>query len=489
MGAGLHGAPNEIELEYMPFGATPKTGAKTSKAGDFFISAGLRPRLISRVKKRGLDCLRAGLHLVKYAQESISDFIKIRKNYGRAGVGNVAEGSGYQLPESLRSALQRIDELQQCPGDLFVEPPRIAFISNTLPRFYESSDGFRLFNILKILLKNGCAVEYYYYARRWNDAKFKKVYQGNIRFTHIPLKHQAWDDVIAGTQADFVWITNLWSVGYFEFVAQLIQTTFGKAPFKLIVDTMDFHYKEFQRKYAKSGCAEDLKLAESFLTHEKTVYRMADCVVTVSDEEIDHIRTSIDGIKAFSVIPNIHEVSDVTRPYELRSHICFVGNFETPHNADAVAYFLSEIFPYVLERNPSVEFHILGYGSEKYGQRFQSPQVKVLGSFKHLQEVLTHYRLFVCPMTYGAGVKGKIGSAIEAGVPVVTTPVGAEGLPLRDGKELFVAGTPAEFAEKCNRCLHDLDLWHRFSVLSRLTMAESYSPRVVSHKLRRVLSR
>ncbi|MEE4262876.1 MAG: glycosyltransferase family 4 protein [Desulfobacteraceae bacterium] len=398
------------------------------------------------------------------------------------------EGLGYPLPESLQSALQKIKALQQCPADLFAKPPRIAFISNTLPRFYESSDGFRLYHILKILLLNGCAVDFFYYAQRWNDAKFKKVYQGNIRFRHIPFKHKAWDDVLFRTQADFVWITNLWSVGYFEFAAQLIPEVIDKAPFKLIVDTMDFHYKEFHRKYQKSGCAEDLKLAEKFLTFEKAVYRKADRVVTVSDEEIGHIRTSIDGIKAFAVIPNIHEVCQATRPYGSRSHICFVGNFETPHNADAVAYFIGKIFPQVLERHPDVEFHVLGYGSEKYRKTFQSPGVKVLGSFKHLQKTMSCYRLFVCPMTYGAGVKGKIGSAIEAGVPVVTTPIGAEGFPLTDGKEIFVAGTPADFAEKCNQCLEDVELWHRFSVLSRLALAESYSPGVVSHKLRSILS-
>ena len=77
------------------------------------------------------------------------------------------------------------------------------------------------------------------------------------------------------------------------------------------------------------------------------------------------------------------------------------------------------------------------------------PNVKIIGSLRRLQDALTYYKLFVCPLTYGAGVKGKIGSAIEAGVPVVTTSVGAEGLPLRDGEDCFIADLPMEFAEKC----------------------------------------
>ena len=85
-------------------------------------------------------------------------------------------------------------------------------------------------------------------------------------------------------------------------------------------------------------------------------------------------------------------------------------------------------------------------------------------------------------------MKGKIGGAIAAGVPVVTTSIGAEGFPVRDGQECFIADSPMEFAEKCNQCLNDPVVWHNFSVRSMLMVAEHFSPSAVALKLKNVLS-
>ena len=91
-------------------------------------------------------------------------------------------------------------------------------------------------------------------------------------------------------------------------------------------------------------------------------------------------------------------------------------------------------------------------------------------------------------MTYGAGMKGKIGGAIAAGVPVVTTSIGAEGFPFTDSQDCFIADSPGAFAEKCNQCLEDPVLWHNFSIKSRLMIAENFSPVVVARKLEKIFS-
>ena len=84
-------------------------------------------------------------------------------------------------------------------------------------------------------------------------------------------------------------------------------------------------------------------------------------------------------------------------------------------------------------------------------------------------------------------MKGKIGDAIVEGVPVVTTPIGAEGFPVTDGTECFIADSPEEFGEKCNQVLMDPILWHNFSIKSRLMIAENFTPAVVSQKLSKLL--
>src|SRR5690606_3375452 len=86
-------------------------------------------------------------------------------------------------------------------------------------------------------------------------------------------------------------------------------------------------------------------------------------------------------------------------------------------------------------------------------------------------------------MTYGAGMKGKIGSAASVGLPIVTTSIGAEGFDFQDGEHLFIADNPAEFAGKCLHLLQDPVCWENFSLKSKLKFAENYSLATISDKL------
>ena len=397
--------------------------------------------------------------------------------------------NGYDLPEDLRAALMRIRELSKIETHTIDNLPRIAFISYNIPRTNGTSSEYRLFNILKILLRDRYKIDFLHCARLWNDSKYIKSFEGEISFTHLPLDIEDYLNFLSDKNPDFIWVTELWRMSYAEFMTKLSQGVKQRCSLsKLIVDTIDFHYKEFYRKYEITQNPDDLKRANEFLKYEKIMYRQADIVFVVSEDEKRDVQDSISGIGRMEVIPNVHEISDNTRSFYERRNICFVGHFGNKHNLDAAIYFDEKIFQLILEKDSTIKFHVLGYGAEKYKNSFKSPNVKVIGGLKYLQEALQNYRLFVCPMTYGAGMKGKIGGAVAAGVPVVTTSIGAEGFPFTNGEECFITDSPGEFAELCNQCLTDPALWYRLSVKSRLKFAENFSPGVISGRLKEVLS-
>ena len=393
------------------------------------------------------------------------------------------------IPAELDALLIRIRDLNKTNRRIFDTPPSVTFISYTIPRLNSTSSEFRLYHILKILLENNCKIKFLCFTERWNDSRYIKTFKGNIDFTHLPLDLEEYAQFVTDNKSQYVWITELWRMAYVKFITKLIVKLKTFCPSsRLIVDTIDFHYKEFQRKYELTRDSEDLRRAIEFLEKEKVLYQTADTVVVISDAEKEDIQDNITGIQKIEIVPNIHEIPYNTRPYSQRKNICFVGHFGNKHNVDAVTYFLENIFRFILEKNPTVEFHVLGYSADKYKKRFESSNVKVIGGLKYLEEALTHYKLFVCPMTYGAGMKGKIGGAVAAGIPVVTTSIGAEGFPFKNGEECFIADSPKEFAERCNNCLEDAILWHTFSIKSRLVMAENFSPAAVSEKLKKVFS-
>ena len=396
---------------------------------------------------------------------------------------------GYTISADLNEKLKRIKDLSKIDKQLFGDFSEVTFISYSIPRLNSTSSDFRLYNILKILLENRCRINFLYCTQLWNDSKYIKTFEGDINFTHLPLNLKEYVQFVAEKTSQYVWITELWRMNYVKFITKLVvELKVSSTSSKLIVDTVDFHYKEFHRKYEVTENPDDLKRAKEFLENEKVLYRTADTVVVVSQEEKKDIQDKISGIKKIETVPNIHEILDTARPYNERKNICFVGHFGNKHNVDAVTYFIENVFHLILERNPGVEFHVLGYSSDKYKKRFESLNVKVIGGLKYLEKALSYYKLFVCPMTYGAGMKGKIGGAITAGVPVVTTSIGAEGFPFRDREECYIADVPSEFAERCNQCLEDPVLWHNFSIKARLMIAENFSPAAVARKLKKIFS-
>ncbi|MBV9538563.1 MAG: glycosyltransferase, partial [Acidisphaera sp.] len=101
--------------------------------------------------------------------------------------------------------------------------------------------------------------------------------------------------------------------------------------------------------------------------------------------------------------------------------------------------------------------------------------VVVTGLIPDLRELFDAVRVFVSPLRYGAGMKGKILSAMSYGVPVVTTSVGLEGFAAKPGVHLLVADTPAEIAEATLRLYRDRSLWRELSTEGMRLVETRYS--------------
>ncbi len=87
-------------------------------------------------------------------------------------------------------------------------------------------------------------------------------------------------------------------------------------------------------------------------------------------------------------------------------------------------------------------------------------------------------RIFVCPLRFGAGLKGKVGQAVEYALPVVTTGIGAEGFGFTDGADALIADDAAAFAAAIGRLYDDAALWGRISAASAARLEPFLPPRV-----------
>ena len=109
-------------------------------------------------------------------------------------------------------------------------------------------------------------------------------------------------------------------------------------------------------------------------------------------------------------------------------------------------------------------------------QALAAPDIEVTGWVEDLGPLLDRAMVSVAPLRYGAGMKGKVTQSLAAGVPVVTTSVGAEGLDAESGRDLLVADDDAAFVRAVADLHRDEALWETLSVNGRALAA-----RVASH--------
>ncbi len=358
----------------------------------------------------------------------------------------------------------------------------VCLISDFLPRADESSSNLRVSQIIRILTASDCRLSYLHFVDSPRDAAHAAAFP-DMAVKRLPFELAAFTRQLAAEAPDVLWLTNLWTTEYLALAAELCVWVRRELPgTRIVCDTMDFHAKKFRRRHAASADPADLATAERFLELERRVYPLSQAVVTVSQAEAEDILAEIPGCPQPVVVPNIHHLAVGQSPWGRREHFVFLGNYNVNHNSDAVSYFISNIWPRIRAVKPHAEFHVLGAGVERL-ERIDVPGVRLVGFVADLEKALDRYRVFVCPLTYGAGLKGKLGSAAACGLPLVTTAIGAEGLGWRDGVECFIADAPARFAARAIQLYDDETVWTRCSMKAKQTIAERFSLRTASARV------
>jgi O-antigen biosynthesis protein len=251
---------------------------------------------------------------------------------------------------------------------------------------------------------------------------------------------------------------------------------------KIVFDTVDVHSLRLERESEITG---DLQLAKEATFRRKQELRVAlesDQVWCVSDSDKEILNTKVPAAKV-RVIPNIHNLHERGRAFQEREGLLFIGSFLHRPNCDALAYYVNQIHPLVSEVLPQAILYVVGSHMTEDIFAFDSPSVKVLGYLRDVDELFRTTRVFVAPLRFGSGMKGKIGQAFSYGLPVVTTQIGAEGFGISHGAEVLIADDPGAFAEAVTRLYNDCKLWQRLSDNGHAYVKQNLSPSVVREQI------
>ncbi|WP_338421326.1 glycosyltransferase [Acetobacter conturbans] len=239
----------------------------------------------------------------------------------------------------------------------------------------------------------------------------------------------------------------------------------------------DIHFLRLEREAEVTGDTQIRQEALTMRRLETWLWPQFHSVLYLSQYEVDLVRELAPTARPHAIVPFCFTPDRTARPVTPGATILFVGGFGHPPNVDAALWLVREIMPKVRLRVPNARLILAGSKPAAEVRALAGPDVTVTGfiSDEELARLYATARVAAVPLRFGAGVKNKVLEALHYGLPLVTTPVGAEGIAGLESA-VAVADTADVFAEALVALLGDDALWRVRSDAGKALVADGYSP-------------
>lgn len=203
---------------------------------------------------------------------------------------------------------------------------------------------------------------------------------------------------------------------------------------------------------------------------ERHACRTAAHVIAVSDADADQMKQRF-GVERISAVATGVDLNYFARPARQANPngLVFVGAMDWLPNIDGARWFTQKVLPLIRQKRPATALVLAGRSpaAELLAYPAADPLITVTGTVPDVRPYLWNAAVSIVPLRIGGGTRLKIYEAMAAGVPVVSTAVGAEGLAITDEQDIAIADSPELFAQ---RCLEMLDNPARASSFSEAAL-------------------
>lgn len=235
-----------------------------------------------------------------------------------------------------------------------------------------------------------------------------------------------------------------------------------------------------------STLAEELDAAKAFLDseqeskllhqYENLTWQKFPLRTVVSEENKQELDSRCPSGKTI-VVKNgidIHHIQPVANHSSQK--ILFMGTMSYYPNIDGVLYFVEEIFPLIFPQNPHLSFCIAGREPPKLLQKLadNNSQIEIIADPEDMSQIAKECSLSVVPLRSGSGTRIKIMHSMAMGLPVVSTPIGCEGLEIVDQEHLLIREQPTSFAQGILELIGDRQLWQKLQINGRQLVEANY---------------
>ncbi|MEW5868445.1 MAG: glycosyltransferase family 4 protein [Chloroflexota bacterium] len=298
----------------------------------------------------------------------------------------------------------------------------------------------------------------------------------------MPAMVQRIRELVSQQSFDYIHADQFWMAPYALKAHQEAQRK-GKHP----VVVLDQHNAMFLIPQRMAANTRDLlargllqREARLMARYEIEICRQFDRLAWVTEEDRQAV-AGLDsaGLPESTVIPICIDPHSIPAVETLSpdAAILFVGGMHWPPNAEGVRWFAREVLPVVRERLPQARFCAIGKAPPQELKGIDG--ILSPGYMKAVEPYWAQSRVFIVPLRAGGGMRVKILDAWGRGLPVVSTPIGAEGIAYRDGESILIADTPEAFAQAVIQTLTEPGLAERLGQNGRRWVEERYDWRKI----------
>jgi len=313
-----------------------------------------------------------------------------------------------------------------------------------------------------------------------------KIIRGTLGSTPLPVLNyttgsmkRALENILQEQNFDIVQVESIHLMTYLPIIATARQRPLMICDWHNIESELMSRYSEREPNILKRAYAG--KTARLMSQFEQRAMHDFDAHIAVSQRDAQQLRNLNSDARVFVIENGVdtayYEEASVSgaNAASKPTKIVFVGSMDYHANIDGAVSFARDVWPGLRDRHPELSFTIVG--------RDPAPEVRALATHPGIEvtgtvdDVRPSYRealAAVVPLKVGGGSRLKILEAMAAGVPVVSTTLGAEGLDVHDGKDILIADTNEQLAEKIVSMIESEELRQRLRAAGRALVSERY---------------
>ncbi len=222
--------------------------------------------------------------------------------------------------------------------------------------------------------------------------------------------------------------------------------------------------------------------------YELSILNQVDGFMAISDVDYQYFRKKYPSVSGITIPFGVDLDQYQYAPLEIDTpkknlHLFHIGSMNWAPNIEGIEWFLDRVWPVLLTHFPELEFYIAGRDIPEYFNQYEIAHFNVDGEVPDAQEYMLFKDIMIVPLLSGSGVRIKIIEGMALGKVIISTSIGAEGLDVVDGEDLFIADTPEQYVGAIKQCMSSPEKMKNMAKNARKYVESHHHDVTIAHEI------